>query len=65
MPSHYQEKFEFYGITHVLIYKEIEGKVNPFYNILEKDHNYNTLYEDEYFAFYEKLGTSDLAITYN
>ena len=65
MPSHYQEKFEFYGITHVLIYKEIDDEVNPFYNILENDSNYKTLYEDEYYVLYEKLGTSDFVITYN
>ena len=66
MPSNYQEKFEFYGITHVLIYKEIEeDEVNPFYNILKNDSNYKNLYEDEYFVLYEKLGKSDFVITYN
>lgn len=65
MPSNYQEKFEFYGITHVLIYKEIEDEVNPFYNLLNKDSNYKNLYEDEYFVLYEKLGKSDFIITYS
>lgn len=57
----YQEKFEFYGITHVLIYKE--NKI--LYNLLENDSNYETLYEDEYFILYKKLGKSNYVITYN
>jgi len=65
MPSHYQEKFEFYDITHVLIYKELNDEVNPFYTILSHDSNYKTLYEDERFILYEKLGKSDFIITYN
>ena len=65
MPSNYQEKFEFYGITHVLIYKEIDDEDNPFYNILKKDNNYKNLYEDDYFVLYEKLGKSDFVFTYN
>ena len=64
MPSFYQEKFEFYDITHVLIYKEIDDEVNPFYNMLNNDSNYKNLYEDEYYVLYEKLGTSDFTITY-
>ena len=48
----YQEKFEFYNITHVLIYK----KDNILYNRLNSDNNYNKLYEDDYFIFYEKIG---------
>ena len=57
----YQKKFDFYGITHVLIYK----KDNNFYNILRHDSNYNNLYEDEYFVLYEKLGKSNFIVTYN
>lgn len=65
MPSNYQEKFEFYGITHVLIYKELNNEVNPFYTMLSKDNNYKTLYEDEYFILYEKTGKSDFVFVYN
>ena len=50
----YQSKFEFYGITHVLIYK----KENPLYNILKTDSSFKVLYEDEYFVFYERTGNS-------
>lgn len=65
MPSNYQEKFEFYGITHVLIYKKLNDEVNPFYTILSSDSNYKTLFEDEYFILYEKLGKSDYIVIYN
>ena len=47
----YQEKFEFYKITHVLIYKED----NQFYEILKNDSNYEILYEDDYFCLFKKL----------
>ncbi|MBQ2872707.1 MAG: hypothetical protein IJE89_01755 [Bacilli bacterium] len=56
--SNYQEKFEFYNITHVLLYKK-----GHFYNMLENDSNYKTLYEDEYFVLYEKLGKSNVIVT--
>jgi len=48
--GNYQEKFEFYGITHVLLSK----KDNPFYKTIQKNNDYTKLYEDEYFIFYEK-----------
>lgn len=51
MANNYMEKFEFYGITHVLIYKN-----NGLYNQLKTDKNYRMLYEDEYFILYEKTG---------
>ena len=65
MPAKYQELFEFYGITHVLIYKEYNEEVNPLYNLLKNDKNYKNLYEDKYFVLYEKLETSNYFITYN
>lgn len=49
--GNYQEKFDFYNITHILIYK----KNNPLYMTLKTNNNYNNLYEDEYFVFYERL----------
>lgn len=48
-PSNYHEKFDFYKITHVLIYKA--SAIN---NVLENDENYNVLYEDDNFVLYEK-----------
>ena len=59
IPGTYQTKFDFYGITHVLIYKE----KNSLYNLLKNDSNYKTLYEDEYFVFYEKLSNHDVIIS--
>lgn len=61
MASHYQEKFEFYKITHALIYK----KDNPMYVVLKHDTNYKVLYEDKYFILYEKLGTPNYTVKYN
>ena len=65
--SNYQEKFEFYGITHVLIYKELYGEENPFYMLLQKNSNYKVLYEDDYFVFYEILPaeSQDLILSFN
>ena len=48
-PGNYHEKFEFYGITHVLIYK-----VSALYDVLKNDDNYTVLYEDDNFVLYEK-----------
>ena len=59
--SNYQSKFEFYGITHALIYK----KDNPFYPVLKKDDNYEILYEDDYFCLFEKISSPDVIITYS
>ena len=59
MASNYMEKFEFYGITHVLIYKN-----NGLYGLLKEDNNYKLLYEDKYFVLYEKIGKSNYIITF-
>lgn len=59
--SNYQEKFEFYNITHVLLYKDD----NALTNVIKKDNNYKLLYEDEYFTFYEKLKSPEYIIKYN
>ena len=48
-PGNYHEKFEFYGITHVLIYK-----VSALNDVLKNDDNYTVLYEDDNFVLYEK-----------
>ena len=65
MPTHYQKKFDFYGITHALIYKELKEGISPLYTAFNNDSNYKILYEDEYFVLYEKLGMHDIVITYN
>ena len=57
----YQEKFNFYDITHALIYKNN----NSFYNVLKNDFNYKILYEDEFFVLFEKIGNDNVVITYN
>ena len=59
--NNYQEKFKFYGITHVLIYKED----NAFYNILKYDNNYKVLYGDEFFTFFEKVSDPNVVVSYD
>lgn len=60
-PNKYRDVFEFYGITHVLIYKRSE----LLYIRLNNDVNYKLLYEDDYFVLYEKLGKSNVIVTYD
>ena len=48
----YENKFEQYGVTHVIITKN--GKLNL---LLEKDDNYNCIYTDENFKIYERLNS--------
>ena len=50
MAYNYEEKFEFYGVTHALIFKD-----NLFYSILIKDQNYELIYNDSDFALFEKV----------
>ena len=59
--SNYPEKFDFYGITHILLYKED----NVLCTTLKNNKNYTILYEDEYFAFFERDGKDEFYITYN
>lgn len=64
--NNYSQKFEFYNITHVLIYKKIgEDKFSPLYSLLDKDSNYKTLYEDDNFILYEKNKEVSYYVTYN
>ena len=51
----YDEIFEYYDITHVICYRYNEdfGK-SVFYEILDLNENYKLLYEDEYFAIFER-----------
>ena len=46
----YEEKFEHYGITHLLIYKN-----STLDKVLRLDENYNELYKDDNFIIYERL----------
>ena len=48
--SYYENKFEEYGITHVLT--ERNSKLNM---LLCRDSNYEFLYRDDYFIFYRRL----------
>ena len=59
--SNYQQKFEFYNITHVLMYK----KYKLFNDMFKHDKNYTILYEDDIFILYEKTGKPDYIITYS
>lgn len=58
--NQYNQTFDFYNITHILIYKEN----NNLYNILSKDNNYKSLYEDKYFILYERLNKPDIYLSY-
>lgn len=46
----YEKKFNKYKITHVIIKKD-----ETLYIILKKDKNYNIIYQDKYFALFEKV----------
>lgn len=46
----YENKFEHYGITHLLIYRN-----STLDKVLRLDTNYNELYKDEKFIIYERL----------
>ena len=60
----YSSLFEFYGITHALIYKKIDKNTdNILYNNLRYDKNYNLLYDDKYFALFKKNGKTNLVFT--
>ncbi len=48
--TYYEDKFEEYGITHIIIYKN--AKLNMF---LSRDENYLQLYSDDSFCIYERL----------
>ena len=46
----YEEKFEHYGITHLLIYR-----YSTLDKVLRLDTNYNELYKDDNFILYQRL----------
>ena len=61
--ANYAKILEFYNITHALVYKKYNKKTNIIYNNLKNDNNYKLLYEDKYFALYEKTGKHQLFVT--
>ena len=46
---HYDEVFDKYDFTHILLYKD-----ELLYKYLVKDISYDVIYEDEYFALFTK-----------
>ena len=48
--NNYEEKFEHYGITHLLIYKD-----STLDKVLRLDKNYSELYSDSKFIIYERI----------
>ena len=48
--NNYEEKFEHYGITHLLIYKD-----STLDKVLRLNTNYSELYSDDKFIIYERL----------
>ena len=63
--TNYEEKFNFYNITHVLIYKQTNEEPNQLYLMLDKNINYKTLYEDDNFVLYERLKGIGYSVSYN
>lgn len=58
--NQYNQTFDFYNITHILIYKEN----NNLYNVLKTDNMYKLLYEDKYFILYERLNKPNFYLSY-
>ena len=48
--DNYEDSFEFYGVSHVVLKKE-----EVLYKILDKDINYKVLYEDKNFVLFERI----------
>lgn len=51
--NNYEEKFEHYGITHLLIYKN-----STLDKVLRLDTNYKELYSDDNFIVYERISAN-------
>ena len=52
--SDYEEKFEHYGITHLIIYEN-----STLDKVLRVDTNYKELYKDDEFIIYERLSVNN------
>jgi len=57
--SDYEMAFNFYDITHVLLYKD---QTEYLCDLLEKNDNYKVLYEDDWYMLFERLKDDDLVI---
>ena len=53
--EHWHEKFNFYNITHILLYKNAD---NTFYKTFENNSDFKTVYEDDNFIFIERISNS-------
>ena len=51
--SDYEEKFEHYGITHLIIYEN-----STLDKVLRLDNNYKELYKDDNFIIYERISAN-------
>ena len=47
---YYEDKFEYYGITHVMTYANSKLAL-----YISKDSNYNEIYKDDHFVIFERL----------
>ena len=61
IPSNWYEKFDFYNITHLLLYKRDN---NTFYRIFQNNDSFKTLYEDDNFILIEKINNPQYIVTY-
>ena len=51
----YEEVFDYYDITHVIVYKcDSKTSCNGLYYLLYSNEQYDVIYEDKYFAFFER-----------
>ena len=48
--NNYEEIFNKYNISHILIYN-----TNTLNTVLKNDNNYKKIYVDEYFSLYERI----------
>ena len=46
---YYEDKFEEYGITHIITNADSKLKM-----LLEKDRNYTSIYQDDYFLIFQR-----------
>lgn len=62
--NNYSEIFNFYGITHALIYKKYDKDTdNILYTRLTYDTDYKLIYDDSDFALFEKTGKNNIVVT--
>ena len=59
--EHWHEKFNFYNITHLLLYKNDD---NTFYKTFENNSDFKTLYEDDNFILIHRNDNLQYIVTY-